>query len=73
MAELGGNRSDLQQAWERWAPIVDLLPVSRWSLQERRALARIIAAKGGDSEREFLLQFDAHPRLARALRALTRA
>ena len=70
---LGGTRSAVRQAWDRWAPVVDLLQVSRWSLPERRALAGIIAAKGGASEREFLLQFDAHPRLASALRALTRA
>ena len=68
-----GSRSNVQQAWDRWAPLVDLLPVSRWRLPERRALAGIIAAKGGASERDFLMQFDAHPRLARALRALTRA
>jgi len=68
-----GNRSEVKLAWERWAPIVDLLQVSRWRLPERRALAGIIAAKGGASERDFLMQFDAHPRLARALRALTRA
>lgn len=73
LVELDGNRTDVQLAWDRWAPIVDLLPVSSWKMPERRALARIIAAKGGVSEREFLLQFDAHPRLAAALRSLTRA
>ena len=70
---LAGNRADLRQAWERWAPLLELLPVSDWSLPERRALASVIAAKGGVSEREYLRQFDVHPRLAGALRALTRA
>ena len=69
---LAGKRSDLRQAWERWAPLLELLPVSDWSLPERRALAGVIAAKGSVSEREYLRQFDAHPRLAGALRALTR-
>jgi len=73
LAELGGSRSEVQRAWERWAPLVDQLPLTHWRREERAKLARIIAAKGGRSERDFLRQFDAHPRLARALLALTRA
>ena len=70
---LAGDRADVRRSWERWASLVELLPVSGWSLPERRALAAVIAAKGGDSEREYLRQFDAHPLLAVALRALMRA
>ncbi|MFH1044805.1 MAG: hypothetical protein V1796_07155 [Pseudomonadota bacterium] len=56
-------------AWERWSPLVVFaLPgVSRWSLAERRALARVIRAKGGRDEGEFIARFAAHPKLERAL------
>ena len=37
---------------------------------ERRELARVIAAKGGKSEIDFLRAFDAHPKLAASLRSL---
>ncbi|MCC6610956.1 MAG: hypothetical protein IT515_14940 [Burkholderiales bacterium] len=58
--------------WSRWAPIVAALPgITRWSAFDRRALARVIAAKAGPSEDEYLARFDAHPRLDGALRRLT--
>ena len=60
-------------AWERWAPIVALLRMEGWSRSERLSLARVISAKGAASDRDFLDRFDAHPRLARALRELVRA
>ena len=41
--------------------------VSRWSAAERRALARLIRAKGGRDEDEFLARYAAHPKLQRAL------
>jgi hypothetical protein len=59
--------------WEAWAPVVALLPLASWTRAERRALAGVIEAKAGSTEREYLRQFDAHPRLGRALRTLTRA
>jgi hypothetical protein len=63
-----------RRAWEHWAPIVALLPgVSRWRTSERRALGRIISAKGGLRDGEYLARFDAHPRLGPALRRLTGA
>jgi len=59
-------------AWARWAPIVAVLPgVARWSAADRRALARVVSAKGGRSDDEYLARFDAHPRLGAALRRLT--
>jgi hypothetical protein len=61
-------------AWERWAPIVASLPgVGRWSADERRALARIVFAKGGRRDSDYLALFDAHPKLGPALRRLTGA
>jgi hypothetical protein len=56
-------------AWERWSPVVVFaLPgVSRWSPTDRRALARVIRAKGGRNESEFIARFAAHPRLQQAL------
>jgi len=61
----GGERL----AWERWSPLVAFaLPgASRWSLADRRALARVIRAKGGPDEREFIARFAAHAKLQRAL------
>lgn len=61
-------------AYERWAPLVLLLPgVSRWPAADRAALVRVIRAKGGRRETRFVAAFDAHARLRRALVALARA
>jgi len=58
-------------AWDRWAPLVCLLPgVRRWSAAERRDLGRVIRAKGGRHESEFVRRFDDHPRLGAAIRRL---
>ncbi len=58
-------------AWERWAPIVMLLPgVARWSRADRRSLAAVIRAKGGQRESEYIKRFNAHPRLHKALARL---
>jgi hypothetical protein len=63
-----------RQAWERWAPIVAALPgIARWRATERRALGRIISAKGGWRESDYLARFDAHPKLGSALRRFTGA
>jgi hypothetical protein len=48
-------------AWQRWSPLILTLPgVSRWSAANRRALVRIVRAKGGVSETAFLARFNAH-------------
>ncbi|HYM82050.1 MAG TPA: hypothetical protein VEY91_11660 [Candidatus Limnocylindria bacterium] len=61
-------------AWERWAPLVCILSgVERWSAAERRALVTVIRAKGGPSEREFVLRFDRHRKLRAAFRRLAAA
>ena len=58
-------------AWERWAPLVIVLPgASGWSRAERAALARVVRAKGGRRETDFVRLFDAHPKLRRAVRRL---
>lgn len=58
-------------AWDRWAPLVGLLPgIRRWSPAERRDLGRVIRAKGGRHESEFVRRFDRHPRLGAAIRRL---
>jgi hypothetical protein len=59
--------------WERWAPLVALMPgLDGWTADERRDLATIIRAKGSRSERDFVARFDAHPRVGAALVALAR-
>lgn len=70
----GGWNADERRAWRRWAPLVLALPgVRRWSPAERRALARVVRAKGGRRESEFVRRFDAHPRLRRAIVRLARS
>jgi len=60
-----------RQAWRRWAPLVSILPgVRRWSRAERRALARVVIAKGGRRESDFVRAFDAHRKLRAAIRQL---
>jgi hypothetical protein len=55
-------------AWQRWSPLILASPgLSRWSAANRRALMRIVRAKGGTSETDFLARFNAHPLLGRAL------
>jgi len=55
-------------AWERWSPLVLILPgVNRWSTADRRALVRVVRAKGGRRESDFVRRFDRHPRLSQAL------
>jgi hypothetical protein len=61
-------------AWERWAPLVLLLPgVERWTRAEKRALAAVVRAKGGRRESDFVAKFDAHPKLRAALVRLARS
>jgi len=57
-----------RKAWLSWAPLVSVLPgVAEWSAQERRDLARVVRAKGGRRESDYLRLFDAHPKLTRAM------
>jgi hypothetical protein len=55
-------------AWERWSPLVVALPgIDRWPLADRRALVRVVRAKGGLCEWEYVRRFDAHRRLREAI------
>ena len=69
LRSLRGFSAGERLAWQRWSPVVVfvLKGVSRWSAAERRALARVIRAKGGRDEAEFIARFAAHPKLERAL------
>ncbi len=54
--------------WERWSPLILALPdIRRWSTPARRALVRVVRAKGGRRESEFVRLFDAHRRLRAAV------
>jgi hypothetical protein len=60
-------------AWRRWAPLVMILPgIERWSASDRRELVRVIRAKGGKRESDFVRLFDSHARLRRAIVRLGR-
>jgi hypothetical protein len=55
-------------AWERWSPLMLTLPgVERWTRSELAALAAVARAKGGRHESDFVILFDAHKKLRRAL------
>ena len=64
---------DILAAWHHWSVVVSLLPgVERWSATERKQLGEIMTAKGSRRDSEYLLRFDAHPRLGPLLRRLAR-
>jgi hypothetical protein len=66
-----GWTSGERLAWERWGPVVLVLPgLAGWSPADRRALALVIRAKGSRSERSFVEMANAHPRFYKALVAL---
>jgi hypothetical protein len=55
-------------AWERWSPLIVMLPgISRWKPQEKRALVKVVRAKGGRRESDYVRLFDKHKRLRRAI------
>jgi hypothetical protein len=61
-------------AWERWSPLVLILPgVRRWTSAERHALAAIVRLKGGRRESDFAQAFDRHARLRAAVARLATA
>jgi hypothetical protein len=47
--------------------------VSRWTRQDRRALAAIIRAKGGRRESDFVRLFDTHRKLRDTIARLARS
>jgi len=59
--------------WRRWGPLVLILPgIERWSVRERRDLVRVIRAKGGQRESDFVSRFDRHTKLRGAIVRLGR-
>jgi len=55
-------------AWERWSPlVVSIDGVTGWPRSEKRALVRIIRAKGGRRESDFVRLFDGHKRVRKAI------
>jgi hypothetical protein len=60
-------------AWRRWAPLVLILPgIERWNASDRRELVKVIRAKGGRRESDFVTRFDRHTKLRRAIVQLGR-
>ncbi|MFQ5899061.1 MAG: hypothetical protein ACE5JN_12570 [Candidatus Methylomirabilia bacterium] len=58
-------------AWERWSPLIMTLPgVERWNRGEKQALVRVVRAKGGRRESDFVALFDRHRRLRDAIAKL---
>jgi hypothetical protein len=69
----GSLRGGERLAWERWAPLVRILPgVARWSAAQKRKLIEVIRAKGGRHETDFVARFDRHLPLRRAILRLAR-
>ncbi len=65
---LAGFTPEERLAWERWSPLLALLPeLDRWPEREVRALVQVVRAKGGRRESEFVRAFDRHARLRRAI------
>jgi hypothetical protein len=72
MRSLRGFSAGEKLAWERWSPLILILPgLAGWSAQERRAFVEVVRAKGGRRETEFVSRFDRHSRLRRAVLRLT--
>ncbi len=60
-------------AWRRWAPLVPGLPgLADWNRSQRSDLTRIIRAKGGPTEDDFLRLTNRNPQLRRSLVSLAR-
>jgi hypothetical protein len=55
-------------AWRRWSPLVALVDdVERWPAADQEALVRLVRAKGGRQERDYLKGFDGLGRLRSAV------
>lgn len=70
---VGRWTADERDAFARLAPVAASIPsLDRWSSKERRALAGVLAAKGGQQERGFVLAASGSPRFFRSLAGLCR-
>lgn len=61
LKSLHGWPAEQREAWRRIAPLILQLDVRAWREGERQALVDMIRAKGGRSERDFVVRYDAHP------------
>jgi hypothetical protein len=63
--------ADERRAFERMALVAALIPdLGGWPAGDRRRLLRLMRAKGGAGEREYVRLLDGHRRLRRSLEAL---
>ncbi len=68
LASLNSLSRSQRIAWDRWSPMLMMLPgLSQWSAENKRGLIEIVKAKGGRSEIEFVTLFDNHRLLWRAI------
>jgi len=59
-------------AWDRWAPVLLQLPgVESWPVSAKAAAVRVVRAKGGKRESDFVRLFDKHRRLRQAIFSLS--
>ena len=59
---------DERYAWNGWAPLIlNLSGLERWSLHNRRNLVKIIKAKGGRRESDYISMLADHKPLQRAI------
>lgn len=59
---------DERHAWDAWAPLIlNLSGIERWSTQNRRNLLKIIRAKGGRYESDYIQLLAQHQPLQRAI------
>ena len=71
LSRVPGRSEEERGAFRRWSALIAFLPgIESWSGAERRALARVAVSKGGRRESDFVLAFDRHAKLRRALRTL---
>lgn len=67
-AKTNGITAGERFAWERWSPIIAMLPdLESWPPADRKALAAVVRAKGGRRESVFVPLLEGHKRLRRAL------
>lgn len=62
-----------RQSFADLALVVAPLPLAAWPRSERRALLRLMRAKGGRSERAYARLLDAHQRFRKSLERRVRA
>jgi hypothetical protein len=68
---LRGWSDDEREAWRRWGPLLAVVPgIAEWTRGERRGVVSIVRAKGGRRESDYVVAFDRHERLRRAVAAL---